>query len=74
MPNENGEEVVRQAATSLVEGSQDGCQASTGALTSKRPYKAPELRSLGKVAELTFNGSGSVTDHVGGLKQSAGAH
>ena len=37
--------------------SANGQAASDGAST-KRPYRTPELRELGSVAELTYGGSG----------------
>jgi hypothetical protein len=73
MPNDNEKEVVRPVAGSEVTSPVEASQAGSEGLTGKRPYKAPELRSLGKVAELTFAGSGSVTDNVGALKRSGGS-
>jgi hypothetical protein len=37
-----------------------------GASGGKRPYAPPQLRSLGKVAELTFGPHGTTLDGVGG--------
>jgi hypothetical protein len=45
-----------------------GCAPST----TKRPYSRPTLRSLGKVAEITFGPGGSVSD--GGGKASGRKH
>jgi hypothetical protein len=74
MPNENGKEVACPAPGSEAALPVEASQAGSDGVTGRLPYKAPQVRSLGKVAELTFAGTGSVSDHVGVLKQTGGAH
>lgn len=40
----------------------DQATASPSASAVRRPYVTPQLRYLGKVAEMTFNGAGSMKD------------
>jgi hypothetical protein len=43
----------------------DACQAPEAVQPTRRPYSPPKLRSLGKVAELTFKaGSQSESTHT----------
>jgi hypothetical protein len=43
-------------------GVQPGAAPGAAASAHRRPYASPELRYLGKVADLTFGGLGSITD------------
>jgi hypothetical protein len=63
MSNETHEHDVSQASSGLGEGRAPEPIAAGEPAVHRRPYSPPRLRSLGKVAELTFSGGSYQIDH-----------
>ncbi len=71
MPNETHERDVSQASATGGDGASPEAKHAgemPAGVSTRRPYNPPRLRSLGKVAELTFGHGASATDGPGTKK------